>query len=132
MTFEDRAAFYRSRAAVALAHQHWGEAVEQLQALVAISPNDATAWNNLGVALEHQHKNKEAVEAYGRAAAERYFYKGGAAAADIAQRRYLGHLVAEGGALKAFDVFHDMDTVFGGLDITAGFLWGDNSPMQAC
>jgi hypothetical protein len=29
-------------------------------------------------------------------------------------------------------VFHDMDTVFGGLDITAGFLWGDNSPMQAC
>jgi hypothetical protein len=78
MTFEDRAAFYRSRAAVALAHQHWGEAVEQLQTLVAIPPNDATAWN-LGVALEHKHKNKEAVEAYGRAAAERYFYKGGAA-----------------------------------------------------
>jgi tetratricopeptide (TPR) repeat protein len=69
MTFEDRAAFYRSRAAVALAHQYWGEAVEQLQALVAISPNDATAWNNLGVALEHQHKYKEAVEAYARAAA---------------------------------------------------------------
>src|SRR5260370_27272431 len=69
MTFEDRAAFYRSRAAVALAHQHWGEAVEQLQALVAISPNDATAWNNLGVALEHQQKNREAVEAYARAAA---------------------------------------------------------------
>jgi tetratricopeptide (TPR) repeat protein len=69
MTFEDRAAFYRSRAAVALAHQHWGEAVEQLRALVAISPNDATAWNNLGVALEHQQKNREAVEAYARAAA---------------------------------------------------------------
>jgi len=34
-----------------------------LQALVAIAPNDATAWNNLGVTLEHQHKNKEAVEA---------------------------------------------------------------------
>jgi tetratricopeptide (TPR) repeat protein len=69
MTFEDRAAAYRTRAAVALANERWREAEEQLQALLAITPKDATAWNNLGVALEHQHKNKEAVEAYARAAA---------------------------------------------------------------
>jgi tetratricopeptide (TPR) repeat protein len=69
MTFEDRVDFYRSRAAIALAQQHWAEAEQELQALVAISPNDAIAWNNLGVALEHQHKNREAVEAYARAAA---------------------------------------------------------------
>jgi len=69
MTFEDRAAAHRDRARVALAHQRWSEAEQELRALVAISPNDATAWNNLGVALEQQHKNKEAVEAYARAAA---------------------------------------------------------------
>lgn len=69
MTFEDRIDGYHSRAAVALAHQSWGEAEQELRALVAISPNDATAWNNLGVALEHQRKTKEAVEAYARAAA---------------------------------------------------------------
>ena len=69
MSFEDRADFYRSRAAIALAQDHWGEAEQQLQALVAISPNDAIAWNNLGVALEHQRKKREAVEAYARAAA---------------------------------------------------------------
>ena len=69
MTFDDRIAAYRSRAAVALAHERWSEAEQELQALVAISPNEPTAWNNLGVALEHQHKNKEAVEAYARAAA---------------------------------------------------------------
>jgi len=69
MTFDDRAADYRSRAAVALAHQRWDDAALQLQALTAISPNDAIAWNNLGVALEHQHKNREAVEAYARATA---------------------------------------------------------------
>lgn len=69
MTFNDRAADYRSRAAVALAYRRWDDAALQLQSLVAISPNDAIAWNNLGVALEHQHKNREAVEAYARAAA---------------------------------------------------------------
>jgi tetratricopeptide (TPR) repeat protein len=69
MTFDERITTHRSRAAVALAHQRWSEAEQELQALVAISPNDATAWNNLGVALEHQDKNKEAVEAYARAAA---------------------------------------------------------------
>ncbi len=69
MTFEDRAAAHRDRAAVALAHQRWSEAEQELRALVAISPNEATAWNNLGVALERQQKNKEAVEAYARAAA---------------------------------------------------------------
>jgi tetratricopeptide (TPR) repeat protein len=69
MMFDDRLADYRSRAAVALAHQRWDDAALQLQALIAISPNDAIAWNNLGVALEHQHKNREAVEAYARAAA---------------------------------------------------------------
>jgi len=69
MTFDDRAADYRSRAAVALAHQRWDDAALQLQALTAILPNDAIAWNNLGVALEHQHKNREAVEAYARATA---------------------------------------------------------------
>jgi tetratricopeptide (TPR) repeat protein len=69
MTFEDRADFYRSRAGVALAHQRWADAEQQLQALVAIAPSDAIAWNNLGVALEHQHKKREAVEAYARAAA---------------------------------------------------------------
>lgn len=69
MPFDDRVAYYRSRAAIALAQQSWVEAEQELQALVAISPNDATAWNNLGVALEHQHKNREAVEAYARAAA---------------------------------------------------------------
>lgn len=68
MTFEDRLADYRSRATVALAHQRWDDAEHQLKALIAISPNDAIAWNNLGVALEHQHKNREAVEAYARAA----------------------------------------------------------------
>jgi tetratricopeptide (TPR) repeat protein len=68
MTFDDRVAYYRSRAAIALAQQSWAEAEQELQALVAISPNDAVAWNNLGVALEHQHKNKQAVEAYARAA----------------------------------------------------------------
>jgi tetratricopeptide (TPR) repeat protein len=69
MTFDDRAVDYRSRAAVALAQQRWDDAAQQLQALIAISPNDAVAWNNLGVALEHQHKNREAVAAYARAAA---------------------------------------------------------------
>ena len=69
MTFEDRLADYRSRAAVALAHQRWDDAEHQLKALIAISPNDPIAWNNLGVALERQHKNREAVEAYARAAA---------------------------------------------------------------
>jgi tetratricopeptide (TPR) repeat protein len=69
VTFEDRASTHRSRAAMALAQQRWAEAEQELRALLAIAPNDATAWNNLGVALEHQHKNKEAVEAYARAAA---------------------------------------------------------------
>jgi tetratricopeptide (TPR) repeat protein len=69
MSFDDRIATHRSRAIDALAHEHWSEAEQELQALVAISPNDAAAWNNLGVALEHQHKNKEAVEAYARATA---------------------------------------------------------------
>jgi len=54
---------------MALGQQRWAEAEQELRALIAISPNDAIAWNNLGVALEHQHKNKEAVEAYARAAA---------------------------------------------------------------
>jgi tetratricopeptide (TPR) repeat protein len=69
MAFDDRIAFYRSRAAIALAEQRWAEAEQEMQALVAISPSDGTAWNNLGVALEHQEKNKPAVEAYARAAA---------------------------------------------------------------
>ncbi len=68
MTFDDRIAGYRSRAAVALAQQRWAEAEQELRALVAISPNDSIAWNNLGVALEYQHKNREAVEAFARAA----------------------------------------------------------------
>jgi tetratricopeptide (TPR) repeat protein len=69
MSFDDRIAAYRSGAAVALAQQRWAEAQQQLEALIAIMPMDAVAWNNLGVALEHQHKNREAVEAYARAAA---------------------------------------------------------------
>jgi tetratricopeptide (TPR) repeat protein len=69
MTFDDRVAYYRSRAATALAQQSWAEAEQELQALVGISPNDATAWNNLGVALEHQKKDRAAVEAFARAAA---------------------------------------------------------------
>jgi Flp pilus assembly protein TadD len=69
MTFDDRISTHRSRAAFALAHQRWSEAEQELRALLAIVPDDATAWNNLGVALEHQHKDKEAVEAYARAAA---------------------------------------------------------------
>jgi len=69
MTFDARAAEYRSGAAAALAHQRWADAEEQLQALIAISPNDSIAWNNLGVALEHLHRNREAVAAYARAAA---------------------------------------------------------------
>ena len=69
MTFDVRAADYRYRAAVALAHRRWDEAEQQLRALVTASPNDPVAWNNLGVALEHQHKDREAVEAYARAAA---------------------------------------------------------------
>jgi tetratricopeptide (TPR) repeat protein len=69
MTFDDRIADHRSRAAVAMAHQRWSEAEQELRALLAIAPNDATAWNNLGAALEHQHKDKEAVEAFARAAA---------------------------------------------------------------
>jgi tetratricopeptide (TPR) repeat protein len=68
MTFDDRAADYRSRAAVALAQQRWDDAEQQLQALIAISPNDPIAWNNFGVALEHLHRNREAVAAYARAA----------------------------------------------------------------
>jgi len=69
MTFDDRIAAYRARATAALAQQRWAEAEQELQTLVAISPSDATAWNNLGVALEHQQKNRQAVEAYARAAA---------------------------------------------------------------
>ena len=34
-----------------------------------ITPNDATAWNNLGVALERQQHDKQAVEAYAHATA---------------------------------------------------------------
>jgi tetratricopeptide (TPR) repeat protein len=69
MSFDDRAAGYRSRAAVALAHRRWEEAEQQLHALITTSPNDAIAWNNLGVALERQHKTREAIVAYARAAA---------------------------------------------------------------
>lgn len=69
MTFDDRIVGYRSPAAAALAQQRWGKAEQELKALVAISPDDATAWNNLGVALEHQQKNREAIEAFARAAA---------------------------------------------------------------
>jgi tetratricopeptide (TPR) repeat protein len=69
MTFDDRIAGYRSGAALALAQQRWAEAQKQLEALIAIMPTDAVAWNNLGVALEHQQKNRQAVEAYARAAA---------------------------------------------------------------
>ena len=69
MTFDDRVVGYRSRSAAALAQQRWAEAEHELKALVAIAPNDAIAWNNLGVALEHQHQNREAVEAFARAAA---------------------------------------------------------------
>jgi tetratricopeptide (TPR) repeat protein len=69
MSFDDRIATHRLRAADALAQRRWAEAEQELQALVAISPDDATAWNNLGVALEQQRKSKEAVEAYARAAA---------------------------------------------------------------
>ena len=69
MTFDDRAAEYRSRAMVALTQGQWEEAELQLEALIAISPDDAIAWNNLGVALEHRHKTREAIVAYSRAAA---------------------------------------------------------------
>jgi tetratricopeptide (TPR) repeat protein len=69
MTFDDRAADHRSRATLALTRGEWEEAEQQLQALIAISPDDAIAWNNLGVALEHQHKTREAIVAYSRAAA---------------------------------------------------------------
>lgn len=69
MTFDDRAADYRSNAAVALAQQRWDEAEQLLTALITLSPDDAVAWYNLGVALEHQHKQREAVVAYARASA---------------------------------------------------------------
>jgi tetratricopeptide (TPR) repeat protein len=69
MTFDDRIAAHRSRAAVALAHQHWAEAEQELRALLTLAPKDAIAWNNLGVALERQNKDRDAVEAYARATA---------------------------------------------------------------
>jgi tetratricopeptide (TPR) repeat protein len=94
MTFDERITAYRSRAAVALAQQHWSEAEQELQALVAISPNDATAWNNLGVALEHQQKNKEAVEAYARAAALASNNRLPASNLVREMQRYLGFAVA--------------------------------------
>jgi tetratricopeptide (TPR) repeat protein len=94
MTFEDRIAAHRSRAAIALGHQRWSEAEQELRALLAIAPNDATAWNNLGVALEHQHKDKEAVEAFARAAAQAPDSRlpGGNLVRDM--QRYLGFAAA--------------------------------------
>jgi tetratricopeptide (TPR) repeat protein len=94
MTFDERITAYRSRAAVALAQQRWSEAEQELQALVAISPNDATAWNNLGVALEHQQKNKQAVESYARAAALGSNNRLPAANLVREMQRYLGFAVA--------------------------------------
>lgn len=94
MTFDDRAAAYRDSAAVALAHKRWAEAEQELQALVAISPNDAIAWNNLGVALEQQQKSKEAVEAYARAAALSPESRASGVNLIREMQRYLGFAVA--------------------------------------
>src|SRR5256885_10533810 len=103
MTFDDRIATHRSRAAVALAHRRWSEAEQELRALLAVSPNDATAWNNLGVALEHQHKSKESVEAYARAAAlaPKSRLPGGNLVRDM--QRYLG-LAAALALFKIIDI----------------------------
>lgn len=69
MTFDNRAFEHQARADLALRRKHWPEAQSELEALVAIAPDDPTAWNNLGVALEHQHKGREALEAYARSTA---------------------------------------------------------------
>lgn len=69
MTFDDRAAEHRSRAGLAFRRKQWSEAQSELEALLTITPDDAIAWNNLGVVLERHGKAREAVEAYARAAA---------------------------------------------------------------
>jgi tetratricopeptide (TPR) repeat protein len=69
MAFEDRALDRRARANAALRSNRWAEAENELKALLTITPKDPIAWNNLGVALEHQRKGREALEAYGQATA---------------------------------------------------------------
>jgi tetratricopeptide (TPR) repeat protein len=69
VTLDDRTASHRSAALIALRDRHWAEAQRELQALLNLVPNDAIAWNNLGVALERQKKQREAVEAFARASA---------------------------------------------------------------
>lgn len=68
MTFADRASEHRKRAALALQGRRWSEAQHELEALLIIEPQDAIAWNNLGVTLEQQHKEREAMGAYAKAA----------------------------------------------------------------
>jgi len=68
MTFEDRVSEHRVRAAAALQQRRWADAQAELDALLGLMPDDAMAWNDLGIALERQHKQREAVEAYARAA----------------------------------------------------------------
>jgi tetratricopeptide (TPR) repeat protein len=69
MTLDDRASEHRSRANNALGRKRWREAQGELEELLKITPDDPIAWNNLGVALEHQRKPQEALEAFARAAA---------------------------------------------------------------
>lgn len=69
MTVDDRAAEHRSRANQAFRHRKWAQVQSELEALLTITPDDAIAWNNLGVALERQGKAREAVDAYAHAAA---------------------------------------------------------------
>ena len=69
MSLDDRASEHRARANLALEQKRWPEAQSELEDLLIITPDDPIAWNNLGVALEHQRKRREAVEAYARATA---------------------------------------------------------------
>jgi len=92
----------------------------------------ATAIPGLGVL-----KNAGKMFTEGRAAArwfsaaERYAAAGKSAAADISFDVYLGRYIGQRAALKMFDTFDGIQTVFGGFNIAGGFLWGENA-SQAC
>ena len=50
---------------------------------------------------------------------------------DISFDVYLGRYIGQRAALKMFDTFDGIQTVFGGFNIAGGFLWGENA-SQAC
>ncbi len=77
----------------------WSGAESEFQAALKISPDKAVAWNNLGLALSQQRKDREAITAYNKALALK---KGTFAAAHYNLGQVLRALGDAAGAEKAF------------------------------